>query len=94
MEKWEGNQKLISPFLTHLEGWYFYQQMRKFREGKRGYHPRDEGGRVIAATSKELSDYDIKNASSLLCRSFGLHSRIDQTRSISQAFLTTLHIDF
>ena len=56
-----GNQQLISPSLTHLEGWYFYQQMRKFREGKRGHHPRDEGGRVMAAASQDLSDYDIKN---------------------------------
>ena len=68
----EGNQKLISPSLTHLEGWYFYQQMRKFREGKRGYHPRDEGGRVMAAASKELSDYDIKNLVAYCVEAFGL----------------------
>ncbi len=71
-EKGEGNQKLISPSLTHLEGWYFYQQMRKFREGKRGYHPRDEGGRVMSAASKDLSDYDIKNLVAYCVEAFGL----------------------
>jgi cytochrome c553 len=79
-EKGEGNQKLISPSLTHLEGWYFYQQMRKFREGKRGYHPRDEGGRVMSAASKDLSDYDIKNLVAYCVEAFGL-PEVELTKS-------------
>ena len=71
-ESGEGNQTLLSPSLTRLEGWYFYQQMRKFREGSRGYDPRDEGGRVMAAASKNLSDYDIRNLVVYCVESFGL----------------------
>ena len=78
-----GNQQLISPSLTHLEGWYFYQQMRKFREGKRGHHPRDEGGRVMAAASQDLSDYDIKNIVAYCIDSFGLPEVVPKKPSSS-----------
>ena len=71
-ENGEGNQTLVSPSLTRLEGWYFYQQMRKFREGHRGYDLRDEGGRVMAAASKDLSDYDIRNLVAYCVEAFGL----------------------
>lgn len=71
-ENGEGNQTLISPSLTRLEGWYFYQQMRKFREGERGYDPRDEGGKVMAAVAKQLSDYDIRNVVAYCVEAFGL----------------------
>jgi cytochrome c553 len=71
-EHGEGNPQLISPSLTHLEGWYFYQQMRKFREGKRGYDPRDEGGRVMAAAVQDLSDYDFRNLIAYSVEEFGL----------------------
>lgn len=68
----EGNPGLVSPSLTKLEGWYFYQQMRKFREGERGYDSRDEGGRVMAAAAKELADYDIRNLVAYCVENFGL----------------------
>ena len=33
-ENGEGKSDFNFPSLTRLEGWYFYQQMRKFREGE------------------------------------------------------------
>ncbi|MDG0964586.1 MAG: cytochrome c, partial [Opitutales bacterium] len=44
----EGNRLLNAPSLQRLEGWYFLEQMRKFRSGDRGYHPQDIGGQAIA----------------------------------------------
>ena len=35
-ENGEGNRLVNAPSLTRLEGWYFYEQMKKFRSGRRG----------------------------------------------------------
>ena len=71
-ERAEGNQKLQSPALNKLEGWYFIEQMRKFRSGDRGYHPKDEWGKVMAVTSKDLSDWDLKNVIAFVINEHGL----------------------
>jgi cytochrome c oxidase subunit 2 len=68
----EGNRKLKSPALDKLEGWYFIEQMRKFRSGDRGYHPKDEWGRVMATASKDLADWDLKNLIAFVVEEFGL----------------------
>jgi len=68
----EGNRKLKSPALDKLEGWYFIEQMRKFRSGDRGYHPKDEWGRVMATASKDLADWDLKNLIAYVVDEFGL----------------------
>ena len=68
----EGNRKLKSPALDKLEGWYFIEQMRKFRSGERGYHPKDEWGRVMATASKDLADWDLKNLIAYVVDEFGL----------------------
>ena len=51
-ENGEGNRLLNAPSLQRLEGWYFLEQMRKFRSGERGYHPQDIGGQAMAAASQ------------------------------------------
>ena len=71
-ERAEGNHKLKSPSLDMLEGWYFIEQMRKFRSGKRGYHPKDEWGRVMASAAKDLADWDLKNLIAYVIDEFGL----------------------
>lgn len=71
-ERAEGNHKLKSPALDKLEGWYFIEQMRKFRSGKRGYHSQDEWGKVMATASKELADWDLKNLIFYVIDEFGL----------------------
>jgi cytochrome c553 len=57
----EGNRLLAGPALNRLEGWYFLEQMRKFRSGDRGYHPLDESGRVMAAASKGITDSTLRD---------------------------------
>ena len=74
----EGNRKLRSPALNKLEGWYFIEQMRKYREGNRGYHPDDEWGRVMAAASKDLADWDLKNLITYVIEEFGLPEAVPQ----------------
>ena len=72
MNRAEGNHKLKSPALDKLEGWYFIEQMRKFRSGQRGYHPKDEWGRVMASAAKDLADWDLKNLIAYVIGEFGL----------------------
>ena len=67
----EGNRLLKAPSLTRLEGWYFFQQMKKFRSGQRGYHPHDVGGRTMASSSKEISDRNLRNIVAYSVESFG-----------------------
>ena len=55
-----------------MEGWYFIEQMRKFRSGDRGYHPKDEWGRVMATASTDLADWDLKNLIAYVVGEFGL----------------------
>lgn len=72
----EGNRLLNAPSLHRLEGWYFLEQMRKFRSGERGYHPRDIGGQTMAAASKAISDRNLRNVVSYVVDSFGPEEEI------------------
>ena len=67
----EGKREMQSPSLSRLEGWYFYEQMRKFRNNSRGYHPRDLAGQTMAVASKELSDGDIRDVVAYVVENFG-----------------------
>ena len=67
----EGNRLLNAPSLQRLEGWYFLEQMRKFRSGDRGYHPQDIGGQAMAAASQEISDRNLRNVVAYCVDSFG-----------------------
>ena len=67
----EGNRLVRGPSLQRLEGWYFLEQMRKFRSGERGYHTFDEGGRVMAAASKDISDGTLRDVVAYCVETFG-----------------------
>lgn len=67
----EGNRLLNAPSLQRLEGWYFLEQMRKFRSGERGYHPQDIGGQAMAAASQEISDRNLRNVVAYCVDAFG-----------------------
>jgi cytochrome c553 len=67
----EGNRLAGGPSLQRLEGWYYLQQMRKFRSGERGYHPKDISGRTMAAASKEISDQNLRNVVAYSVDAFG-----------------------
>lgn len=67
----EGNRLVRGPSLRRLEGWYFLEQMRKFRSGERGYHPLDEGGRAMAAVSKNISTGTLRDVVAYCVETFG-----------------------
>jgi cytochrome c553 len=62
---------LAGPALNRLEGWYFLEQMRKFRKGDRGYHPLDESGRVMAAVSKGITDSSLRDLVAYVVDAYG-----------------------
>ncbi len=67
----EGNATLISPSLTSLEGWYFLDQMRKFRTHVRGNSPADIGGQTMAAASANLTNQQLRNVVAYVVKEFG-----------------------
>jgi cytochrome c oxidase subunit 2 len=60
--KAEGNAALSAPRLAGLESTYIKRQLKHFREGVRGAHPRDRYGRQMAMmasmlpTAKDIDD--------------------------------------
>lgn len=76
--KGEGNRLVNAPSLQRLEGWYFLEQMRKFRSGARGYHPRDIGGQAMAAASKEISDRNLRNIIAYSIETFGPEEELSE----------------
>ena len=70
-ENGEGNRLVEAPSLQRLEGWYFLEQMRKFRSGQRGYHIKDITGQSMAAASKEISDRNLRNVVAYSIDAFG-----------------------
>lgn len=58
----EGDTNTRAPNLTLLEPWYMERQLRYYREGIRGTHPRDEKGRQMASIAKSMTDSgDVRN---------------------------------
>jgi len=80
--KAEGNRLVASPALNRLEGWYFLEQMRKFRSGDRGYHPLDESGRMMAAASKEITDGTLRDVVAYVVETYG-PEEIPSTRELT-----------
>jgi cytochrome c553 len=67
----QGNRLAQAPSLKRLEGWYFLEQMRKFRGGHRGYHPSDLGGKVMAQASQNLTDTTLRDIVAYVVEEFG-----------------------
>ena len=70
-EQAEGKLETASPSLTELEGWYFIDQMRKFRNGQRGRHDLDPAGQVMAAAVSNLTPTQIKDVVTYVVNAFG-----------------------
>ena len=47
------------------------EQRRIFRSGERGYHPLDEGGKAMAAVSKDLSTGTMRDVVAYCVETFG-----------------------
>ena len=71
-EKGEGKKESLSPALSRLEGWYFIDQMRKFRNGMRGKNPSDVGGQAMAAAVSDFTPQQIKDVVAYAVEAFGL----------------------
>ena len=71
-EKGEGKREILSPSLSRLEGWYFIDQMRKFRNGMRGKNPSDVGGQAMAAAVADFTPQQIKDVVAYAVEAFGL----------------------
>jgi len=67
----EGNRLAQAPSLIRLEGWYFLEQMRKFRGRHRGHHPSDLGGKVMAQASQNLTDTTLRDIVAYVVEEFG-----------------------
>ena len=57
----EGKPELWAPRLADLEDWYLLDQLRKFRNGQRGWHEQDVEGQVMAKVVQPLAVNDLRN---------------------------------
>jgi len=52
----QGNPQLKSPSLKQLPDWYIVAQLKKFKDGIRGTHPKDVEGMLMRPMSMTLPD--------------------------------------
>lgn len=50
----EGNPEVGAPAIAGLERWYVKAQLRKFKNGHRGWHPDDTGGKRMWPMARAL----------------------------------------
>lgn len=67
----QGKVEVNSPSLTQLEGWYFLDQMKKFRAGTRGDHPADADGKVMTAALADLTNAQLRDVTCYVVETFG-----------------------
>jgi cytochrome c553 len=70
-EEAEGKRETLSPSLTCLEGWYFLDQMKKFRSGDRGNNLADLGGKSMSAAVNGMSNQQFKDVVAYVVETFG-----------------------
>ncbi len=61
--KGEGNKALNAPSIKGLQDWYLVKQMKNFKSGVRGSHPKDVYGAIMKSQSVGLSDQAINDLS-------------------------------
>ena len=52
----KGNEALKAPSLTGLQDWYIVRQLKIFKAGIRGTHPKDVSGQTMRPMSMTLAD--------------------------------------
>ena len=50
-----------SPPVAGLDDWYLYDQLRKFRDRKRGYHEDDKEGIAMGVAVQGMSDEQFRD---------------------------------
>jgi cbb3-type cytochrome c oxidase subunit III len=53
-----GNEDLKAPRIAGVDDWYLAAELRKFRSGVRGAHPKDAGGRLMRPMARGLANED------------------------------------
>jgi len=66
--KAEGIVQLKAPALADLEDWYILDQLRKFKNKTRGYHPDDITGQQMSAAIQHLTPQDMKDITAFVVR--------------------------
>ena len=59
--KGEGNKALNAPKLINQQDWYMVRQLKGFKEGLRGTHPKDVYGMQMRPMSMTLADDEAIN---------------------------------
>ena len=67
----EGKKFLKAPQLAYLEDWYMLDQLRKYQNGMRAYHDKDEHGKIMAASLSGMSEQDFKDVTAYIVYAFG-----------------------
>jgi cytochrome c oxidase subunit 2 len=55
-DKAQGNEAMAGPRLAGQNDWYLVNQIKKFKQGQRGYHDMDNGGRQMRPMVATLTD--------------------------------------
>ena len=55
-DKAQGNEAMAGPRLAGQNDWYLVNQIKKFKQGQRGYHDMDLGGRQMRPMVATLAD--------------------------------------
>ena len=55
-DKAQGNEAMAGPRLAGQSDWYLVNQIKKFKQGQRGYHDMDHGGRQMRPMVATLTD--------------------------------------
>jgi cbb3-type cytochrome c oxidase subunit III len=62
----QGNSSMGAPGLAGQTAFYLAEQLRQFREGRRGTHPGDTNGQVMRTIAMGLKEEQLDSLSSLL----------------------------
>lgn len=57
----QGQGGAVAPRLAGIGDWYLLAQLRKYRDGLRGYQPQDVAGRQMAGLAAGLGDSDLQD---------------------------------
>ena len=67
----EGRRLMKTGSLAVLEDWYLLTQLRHFKHGRRGVHPQDTEGQVMAKSVLEMSDQEFIDVVTYISATFG-----------------------
>ena len=76
-ERAEGRQTMKTGSLAVLEDWYLLTQLRHFKHGRRGIHPDDYEGRLMAEQVAAMSDQDFRDVVNYISATFGKLRKTD-----------------